>query len=290
MGNKSSHLADEELLRWMDGELRRRRAGMVRAHLAACWDCRSRLAQIETSIHEFMRVHQSSTSELPPSAGPRALLQAKLAELASGEDAVPEDTERRAPRAWAAAACLLVFIVGLILLRFRTRGFKPETHPSASSLPNPRLTPGATTTVDISYLCSKPHDEVVRSVPIALEEAVLREYGLPPSRERNFEIDFLISPGLGGAENIRNLWPQPRSGTLWNSLAKDQLEDYLHQSVCAGRVSLQTAQRDIAVDWVSAYQKYFHTKRPLAAVSRMSLASPRAFAVFFQFREPSQLK
>lgn len=169
--------------------------------------------------------------------------------------------------AWMAATCLLALALGGILLYTHTQQFRPQTPLTASLLPDPRLTPGATTASDIGNLCSARHDQVVRSVPSALEEAVLREYRLPPARAENFEIDFLVSPGLGGAEDIRNLWPQPRYNTLWNSFVKDQLEDYLHQSVCEGRVSLEKAQRDIAGDWISAYQKYFHTKEPLTTVS-----------------------
>ncbi len=112
-------------------------------------------------------------------------------------------------------------------------------------------------------------------MPIALQETVLREYGLPPSREQSFEIDFLISPGLGGAENIRNLWPEPRYHTVWNSFVKDQLEDYLHQSVREGRVNLRSAQQDIARNWIAAYQKYFHTTEPLAMVSELSGAKAK---------------
>jgi hypothetical protein len=278
MWNQSFHLSDEELLLWMDGELPRRRAAKIRVHLSACWNCRSRMAQIETTIHEFMRAHHSSTPELPSSAGPRALLKTRLAELSKGENDIPRRTELWTARAWAAAACLLVLVIGSILLYRHAGGPNPATTSNASCLPDSRLTPGATTAADINDLCSTRHDEVVRSVPNALQEAVLREYGLPPSRAQNFEIDFLISPGLGGAETIRNLWPEPRYHTVWNSFVKDQLEDYLHQSVCQGSVSLKSAQQDIAGDWISAYQKYFHTTKPLATVFEFSRLQIRAQA------------
>ena len=291
MGNQTSHLSDEELLLWIDGELRWRRAAKVRVHLSACWNCRSRMAQIETTIHEFMHLHQSSIPELPPSAGPRALLKARLAELARAENEIPHHPERRVPTAWvAAASCLLVLVMTGIFLHYHTGRFKPGTNSNASSLPDPHLTPGATITVAINDLCSKPHDEVVRSVPIALQETVLREYSLPPSRKQNFEIDFLISPGLGGAENIRNLWPEPRYHTVWNSFVKDQLEDYLHQSVCEGRISLNSAQQDLAGDWISAYQKYFHTREPLSTVSELPSARSNDLVIFPKFWASAALK
>jgi hypothetical protein len=108
------------------------------------------------------------------------------------------------------------------------------------------------------------HDDVVRPAPRTLRQRVFQEYGMPKAPAANYEIDFLISPGLGGAESTRNLWPEPLYNTLWNSFVKDQLNDYLHQSVCGGKLSQATAQQDIAGNGVSAYKKYFHTDKPLA--------------------------
>jgi hypothetical protein len=45
---------------------------------------------------------------------------------------------------------------------------------------------------------------------------------------------------------------------------KDALEDRLRQMVCGGQLDLTTAQHEIAVNWIAAYKKYFHTARPLA--------------------------
>lgn len=291
MVNENLHPTDQDLLLLADGELPARRAAQIREHLAACWDCRSRMAEIEGTISEFMRMHhQTLDPQLPPIAGPRALLKAQLAELSRRENESPYPTERRTFNIWAAAACFLVLAMGGIFLYRHTRKFQPEAPFDTSSLPDPRLTPGVATDADINVLCSTRHDEVVRPVPNALQEAVLQEYGLPPARAQNFEIDFLISPGLGGVESIRNLWPEPRYDTLWNSFVKDQLEDYLHESVCDGRVSLKRAQQDIAGDWISAYQKYFHTKEPLAAVSGLPGVNARSPVSFFPSRAPATLE
>src|SRR5277367_5186469 len=78
------HPADRELLQSADGELPSRRAAQVHAHLAACWDCRARMAELEGTITDFARAHrQTLDPQLPPIAGPRALLLAQLAELAA---------------------------------------------------------------------------------------------------------------------------------------------------------------------------------------------------------------
>jgi hypothetical protein len=72
-----------------------------------------------------------------------------------------------------------------------------------------------------------------------------------------YEIDYLVTPQLGGATNIRNLWPQPSLNTVWNARVKDALEDRLHNMVCSGQLDLATAQRDLSRNWVAAYKKYF---------------------------------
>jgi hypothetical protein len=69
-----------------------------------------------------------------------------------------------------------------------------------------------------------------------------------------YEYDHLVPLELGGAPNDpRNLWPEP--GTTPNP--KDSLEDRLHRLVCAHSLSLSTAQRLIARDWVGLYRQTF---------------------------------
>jgi hypothetical protein len=101
-------------------------------------------------------------------------------------------------------------------------------------------------------------------VPAPLRQEIFQEYGIEAPRADDYEIDYLIAPGLGGTEDIHNLWPEPYKSPAWNARVKDALEEQLHQLVCAGRLDLPTAQRDIATDWIAAYKKYFHTDAPLA--------------------------
>jgi hypothetical protein len=74
----------------------------------------------------------------------------------------------------------------------------------------------------------------------------------------------LIPLELGGSNAVKNLWPQSFQTQPWNAHVKDQLENTLHRLVCAGKLDLNMAQRDIATDWIAAYRKYFHTELPLA--------------------------
>lgn len=101
-----------------------------------------------------------------------------------------------------------------------------------------------------------PHEEVVHDVSSPLRQAVFREYGIVNPRPEDYEIDYLIAPGLGGTEDIHNLWPEPSTTPQWNAHVKDVLEERLHQLVCDGELDLPTAQRAIATDWIAAYKKY----------------------------------
>jgi hypothetical protein len=97
------------------------------------------------------------------------------------------------------------------------------------------------------------------AVPVALQRKIFEEYGIPGAEPRAYEVDYLITPALGGADDIRNLWPQSNSSAVWNAQVKDALEEHLHKLVCEGSLDLVAAQKDISPDWIVAYRKYFHT-------------------------------
>jgi len=78
------HLSDEDILLVVDGEVSGRRARQARAHLTACWLCRSRLGQLEGTIADFVTLHRHTLDpKLPPASGSRALLKARIAEAAA---------------------------------------------------------------------------------------------------------------------------------------------------------------------------------------------------------------
>ena len=83
MQPQDNHLSDQDLVLAADGELNARGDARVRAHLAACWQCRTRLRGLEGAIADFVRLHSATLDpQLPPAAGPRAMLKARLAEMA----------------------------------------------------------------------------------------------------------------------------------------------------------------------------------------------------------------
>lgn len=264
-----SHISDEELVRSADGELSPQRSAAVDSHLEGCWDCRARMAEIQASMTDFARVHHAELdTQLPPVTGSRALLRARLNELAS-ESRTP--WWKRIPQlsfsvTRAAVVCLPLIAIGTLL--FWHTSLRPASVLfDAEAIPNHSLTPGATRQITVSEVCSVSQEEVVGDVSAPLRQRVLQEYGKSNARPGDYEIDYLIAPRLGGTEDIHNLWPEPYRAREWNAYVKDALEERLHEMVCSGQLDLRTAQHDIATDWIAAYKKYFHTSKPLGLSS-----------------------
>ncbi len=243
----------------VDGELSAPDALCVQSHLAACWPCRARKQEIEASIGEFVRMHQRNLDRrIPPPDGPRALLKAQLAQLA-------RPTRPRWGLSWAiaAAACVLAFLAyGTLNWTLNWPG-RRTARVVAVMVPNPSLTPGATVLIDRGEVCMESNAKN-KAVPVALQRRVFDEYGIRSAAPAAYEVDYLITPALGGADDIHNLWPQAYTASVWNAQVKDALEDHLRDLVCDGQLDLATAQHEIATNWIEAYKKYFHTDRPLA--------------------------
>jgi hypothetical protein len=132
------------------------------------------------------------------------------------------------------------------------------------AVPKPDLTPGAALPLlagDVCDAIAQRHS--VPHVPRSLRIQVFEAYGIKDPVPGAYEVDYLITPGLGGAAELKNLWPEPYFNIEWNARVKDALEERLKTMVCRGDVHLKTAQRDIATDWIAAYKKYVHSGEPL---------------------------
>lgn len=269
MRHEEFHVSDEDLLRAADHEIPARQIAEIQAHLVSCWKCRTRMGELEHAIADFVQMHHRVGPVLSPPDGARTLLKLRMAELAA---ASPPNLRQRLflllpdRRGMALACCCLALLgIGDLLLRsLRTTGeSRTLARLEARAIPDPNITPGVTLPVTRTDVCAADMAETVRLVPAPIAQRVFAAYGIHEPRPRAYELDYLITPALGGSDNIRNFWPQPYGATVWNAHIKDALEDYLYRLVCAGKLDLAIAQSDISQDWTAAYRKYFHTDKPL---------------------------
>jgi hypothetical protein len=251
------HVPDERLLQLVDGELSPVEAGAVRDHLRECPPCQARADRFEASSAAFGDAYRQDREAQGAGAEPvRDALRAQLAEFGKRE---------RGPSWITACVLLAAAILGLEFLSSRSRppASVPRNRPDLFR-PIAYLTPGATRRVAAADLCATRRT-APRAIPAAVRQAVVRDYSMEHVPAREYELDYLITPELGGSDDRRNLWPERYVSELWNARVKDELEQLLPRLVCAGTLPLETAQRDMATDWIAAYKKYFHADRPLHA-------------------------
>src|SRR5438132_2685589 len=133
---------------------------------------------------------------------------------------------------------------------------RPTADPNIPSGDFPRhaLTPGVALSVTRAQICISGYASGARDVSDAEKAAVYARYDVAWVPYAH-EVDHLISLELGGSNAIRNLWPEPYAG-VWGARTKDVLENRLHDLVCEGRLTLTSAHRQEASDWVAAYRRY----------------------------------
>ena len=122
-------------------------------------------------------------------------------------------------------------------------------------LQDKQCTPGAVfPNATKAQICQQGYSKSVRNVPVAEKNQVYAEYGIAHHTSGEYEVDHLISLELGGSNDLANLWPEAASPTP-GFHEKDKVENYLHDQVCSGAISLREAQREIATNWLDAYKR-----------------------------------
>jgi|SRR5579859_3559228 len=127
-----------------------------------------------------------------------------------------------------------------------------------AGLPDSACTPGALfSNATVQQICKSGYASSVRNVPTSEKDQVYAEYGITHHSTGQYEVDHLVSLELGGSNDIANLWPEAASPTP-GFHQKDQVENYLHDQVCSGAVSLKDAQDKIATNWLAVYNNMSH--------------------------------
>jgi hypothetical protein len=258
----SKHPGDEDLLGLIDAEIPAAHAAAIEAHLEYCQACLARYHALRGTSNEvaalWNRAAQSPADVMASRTRVRGTMQADI----------ERRWRRRSPVVLALTSALLFFVV---------RHESTELHRSLvierGALPVRSFTPGFARAVSTDSLCSAAL-KVPPRIPSALRLQVLRDYGMEHVPPAEYELDYLITPELGGLTDRRNLWPEPYGLRSWNAHAKDELEHRLPHMVCSGEIDLATAQREIASNWIDAYKKYLPSERPAQLHARV-LELPR---------------
>jgi len=241
------HLTDEEiLLAGEEGALAPARELAARRHLASCPRCADRAARLASTLDEALWACRAARDAETPRDARRGRRVAYGA------------------HPWGVAAAgvagLLVLAGTLVAGPGRAPGGSGEQAP----LPRPELTPGSVRPITTEEVCGRGlTDAGTAPVAAPVPRQVFEAYGLDYRSADDYELDFLVTPELGGAAEAANLWPQPYDAGPWNARVKDELERHLVRLVCGGHLDLAAAQRELATDWVDAYKRHFHTEAPL---------------------------
>ena len=125
----------------------------------------------------------------------------------------------------------------------------------SSSLPDRACTPGAILPgATVAQICTAGYASSVRDVDETEKSQAYSEYGITSHTPDQYEVDHLISLELGGSNDIANLWPESASPTP-GFHEKDKVENYLHDQVCNGTLSLKEAQAEIVNNWLDVYAR-----------------------------------
>ena len=303
LGNR--HLADDELLLLDDAQTAGlRRTRRARRHLADCTLCAARRAHLAARLAEVAGLWREDGAPAVASGREESAHRAARARLGA---AIDRQAERLPVPGWlrlargatsrlggpvaAVAAVALLLAIASQAWRVLDRGGptagrvapSPEA-PGVPVRPDRRLTPGAVRPVTAAEAC-RGGAHVDPGAAAGVRRQVFARYGIDYRRAAEFELDFLITPELGGAAEARNLWPHTYRAAVWNAYVKDELERHFRRLVCAGTLELATAQRELATDWIEAYRRHFRTAQPRRDYRRHPLATRDARVVPGEARE-----
>jgi hypothetical protein len=115
------------------------------------------------------------------------------------------------------------------------------------SLPDPKLTPGVVRPISAKTICETTWHLDRRHVTEAMKAEVYRSYGAKKVKGKCCEVDHRVPRSIGGADDMRNLWPQ-----LWaEAKPKDRLEVKVGRAICNGEMTLKAGQAIFLGDWRS---------------------------------------
>jgi hypothetical protein len=144
---------------------------------------------------------------------------------------------------------------GLPLAGAPARLGPPDAYPPASSpgAIDPTVTQAnIATTICVSGYTATVRPPVSYTDPLKAQQ--IAALGLPGGLA-DYEEDHVVPLEVGGApSDPRNLTPE-HYAEPYGAHDKDKVENYLHDQVCSGAMTLAAAQQAIEQDWVAVYRR-----------------------------------
>ncbi len=165
-----------------------------------------------------------------------------------------------------------VAAIGLASIITATAHSTPNHIGPAYLYPNPTLTPGVAATLKASDLQAsyngQTYSQAHRSVQSSEKNQVYQEYSITGSHPvGSYEVDHFYPLCAGGANDLKNLWPEP-AANVWNGAdygfhTKDKLETYICAQIKAGKLDPAVAYQKVTTDWVAYYLEIFGAHAPI---------------------------
>jgi len=119
-------------------------------------------------------------------------------------------------------------------------------------LPDNTVTPGIVATTNKAAIVGTSWGKDERHVTHVMKVDVCYAYGVTSGCPgKSFEIDHRVPRCAGGADDKRNLWPQPIS----EAHLKDWLEDRICADIKAAKLEPEAAQAIFLGNWYTEYKK-----------------------------------
>jgi hypothetical protein len=184
------------------------------------------VSAVESSLAEVTAFYKAEfKTDIPDPTGPAAMLRARLSEAAKPKavnSGCIEGFFLRHIRLVMACSIVLILLAGAWTMnRVGTdlgNSIFAEAPIEPGAVPKANLTPGATLPLLANDVCNAAiQRHLVPHVPRPLSAQVFKEYGIENPVPGAYEVDYLITPELGGASDLKNLWPEPYFNVVWNA-------------------------------------------------------------------------
>jgi hypothetical protein len=152
---------------------------------------------------------------------------------------------------------LLDYTIAALVLTFMSTAALAQAVP----VPDDKLTPGVVRhDLSDAQIRARKWGKDRRAVTEAMKAAVFRDYHVGGDRDPSCgkprcEVDHRVPRSCGGADDVRNLYPQ--SAPYWHE--KDLVEDWAAKRVKAGTMTVAACQAMFLApaDWRDSYRKIF---------------------------------